>query len=70
MTSCRSPLRTTVVALAAATVVSSTFAVSLRPNKATDDSVCDLAHDTNLYLGVEDPGPLGSFEAGSSRRIL
>ena len=51
MTSCRSPPRTTVVALAAATVVSSTFAVSLRPNKATDDSVCDLAHDTNLYLG-------------------
>ena len=51
MTSCRSPLRTTVVALAAATVVSSPFAVSLRPNKATDDSVCDLAHDTNLYLG-------------------
>lgn len=69
MTSCRSPLRTTVVALAAATVVSSTFAVSLRPNKATDDSVCDLAHDTNLYLGSKTLVP-GSFEAGSSRRIL
>jgi hypothetical protein len=24
--------------------------VSLRPNKATDDSVCDLTHDTNAYL--------------------
>jgi hypothetical protein len=26
-------------------------AVALRPNKATDDSVCDLTHHTNLYLG-------------------
>lgn len=26
-------------------------AVTLRPNKATDDSVCDLTHDTNYYLG-------------------
>ena len=25
-------------------------AVSLRPNKATDDSVCDLTHDTNAFL--------------------
>ena len=25
-------------------------AVSLRPNKATDNTVCDLAHDTNAYL--------------------
>jgi hypothetical protein len=24
--------------------------VSLRPSKATDDSVCDLTHDTNAYL--------------------
>lgn len=27
-------------------------AVALRPNKATDDSVCDLTHHTNLYLGM------------------
>ena len=26
-------------------------AVALRPNKSTDDSVCDLTHHTNLYLG-------------------
>lgn len=26
-------------------------AVALRPNKATDDSVCDLAHDTIGFLG-------------------
>jgi hypothetical protein len=26
-------------------------AVSMRPNKATDDSVCDLAHNTTGYLG-------------------
>lgn len=26
-------------------------AVALRPNKATDDSVCDLAHDTVGFLG-------------------
>lgn len=26
-------------------------AVSLRPNKATDDTVCDLTHDTIGYLG-------------------
>ena len=26
-------------------------AITLRPNKATDDSVCDLTHHTNLYLG-------------------
>ena len=25
-------------------------AVSLRPNKTTDESVCDLTHDTNAYL--------------------
>lgn len=25
-------------------------AVSLRPNKATDESVCDLTHDTNAFL--------------------
>lgn len=28
----------------------SATAVSLRPNKATDDSVCDLTHDTNAFL--------------------
>lgn len=28
-------------------------AVSLRPNKATDDSVCDLTHDTNAFLSSE-----------------
>lgn len=27
------------------------LAVALRPNKTTDDSVCDLTHHTNLYLG-------------------
>lgn len=26
-------------------------AVSMRPNKATDDSVCDLGHNTTGYLG-------------------
>ena len=29
----------------------SALAVALRPNKTTDDSVCDLTHHTNLYLG-------------------
>jgi hypothetical protein len=26
-------------------------AVALRPNKSTDDTVCDLTHHTNAYLG-------------------
>ena len=26
-------------------------AVALRPNKATDDTVCDLSHNTNAFLG-------------------
>lgn len=39
------------VALATCFAVGSAEAVALRPNKATDDSVCDLAHDTNLFLG-------------------
>lgn len=38
-------------ALAALVLASeSATAVSLRPNKATDDSVCDLTHDTNAFL--------------------
>lgn len=34
-----------------AAVPAPALAVALRPNKATDDSVCDLGHDTNAYLG-------------------
>lgn len=35
-------------------------AVALRPNKATDDSVCDLTHHTNLYLGSKTLVPSAS----------
>lgn len=41
-------------AVTAAIVISASDpvgAVALRPNKATDDSVCDLTHHTNDYLG-------------------
>lgn len=31
-------------------VAESASAVSLRPGKATDESVCDLTHDTNAFL--------------------
>ena len=41
---------TSLLALLAAAQIAAQ-AVSLRPNKATDDSVCDLTHDTNAYLG-------------------
>lgn len=45
-------LRTaTVFVCLAVTMAHSAHAVALRPNKATDDSVCDLTHHTNLYLG-------------------
>lgn len=39
-------------AAAAAMLLASEMAgaVSLRPNKATDESVCDLTHDTNAFL--------------------
>lgn len=39
------------VTLCVVMTTGSAEAVALRPNKATDDSVCDLAHDTNLFLG-------------------
>jgi len=48
---CGSRLLSLAVALATCFAVGSAEAVALRPNKATDDSVCDLAHDTNLFLG-------------------
>lgn len=40
------------VALAASAMFAAgtASAVSLRPNKATDESVCDLTHDTNAFL--------------------
>lgn len=40
------------VAVAAWTTfeVGTAGAVSLRPNKATDETVCDLTHDTNAFL--------------------
>lgn len=43
----------TVIALAclAMTAAQATHAAALRQNKATDDSVCDLTHDTNYVLG-------------------
>jgi hypothetical protein len=34
-----------------ATLTGIVGAVALRPNKVTDDSVCDLSHNTNAYLG-------------------
>jgi hypothetical protein len=39
------------VAVYLATVATSSLAVSLRPGKATDASVCDLGHNTNGYFG-------------------
>lgn len=33
-----------------ATLSHTAEAVALRPNKATDDSVCDLSHNTNAFL--------------------
>ena len=51
MTACKPIVLRTAAALATVVMTTSSFAVSLRPNKATDESVCDLAHDTNLYLG-------------------
>jgi len=45
-------LRTaTVLACIALAWTQAALAVALRPNKSTDDSVCDLTHHTNLYLG-------------------
>lgn len=45
-------LRTaTILACLAMFVAQAAHAVALRPNKSTDDSVCDLTHDTNYYLG-------------------
>lgn len=38
-------------AFLAAAAITPVDAVSLRPNKATDDTVCDLTHDTIGYLG-------------------
>ena len=51
MTACKPIVFRTAAALATVVMTTSSFAVSLRPNKATDESVCDLAHDTNLFLG-------------------
>ena len=45
-------LRTaTVLGCIALASAQAAHAVALRPNKSTDDSVCDLTHHTNLYLG-------------------
>lgn len=41
----------TAFALLSLLVSTTSDAVALRPNKATDDSVCDLSHDTNAFLG-------------------
>ncbi len=41
----------TVLAFLAMSFAQAAQAVALRPNKATDDSVCDLTHDTNYVLG-------------------
>ena len=38
-------------------------AVALRPNKATDDSVCDLAHDTIGFLGGSLLIPAGASQS-------
>jgi hypothetical protein len=38
------------LSLLVAATTSPVGAVSLRPNKATDNTVCDLTHDTNAYL--------------------
>ena len=51
MTACKPIVLSTAAALTTVVMTTSSVAVSLRPNKATDDSVCDLAHDTNLFLG-------------------
>jgi hypothetical protein len=44
-------LRASLALLATTLPAQNALAVALRPNKATDDSVCDLTHHTNLYLG-------------------
>lgn len=51
MNACTSHLLSLAVAVCVVMTTGSAEAVALRPNKATDDSVCDLAHDTNLFLG-------------------
>ena len=47
----RRSLSASAAVLGAMLHVASVQAVALRPNKATDDSVCDLTHQTNGYLG-------------------
>jgi len=41
---------TLTLSMLAAAGTSPVGAVALRPNKATDNTVCDLTHDTNAYL--------------------
>lgn len=48
----RACLSILLVAATAIAMPQPAFAVALRPNKATDDSVCDLTHDTNEYFGA------------------
>lgn len=40
-----------ILAVALALLASGATAISLRPGKATDASVCDLSHNTNGFLG-------------------
>ena len=40
-----------VVFFGLATIGATAFSASLRPGRTTDTSVCDMAHETNAYLG-------------------
>lgn len=51
MTHTRFILFALATAISASLLAPPASAVALRPNKATDDSVCDLTHDTNYVLG-------------------
>jgi len=44
-------LQRTVIAVGLAVLGTAALAVSLRPGKATDASVCDMGHNTNGYFG-------------------
>ena len=50
---CASGFFTAVLAASMMFAAGTAAAVSLRPNKATDESVCDLTHDTNAFLTLK-----------------
>jgi hypothetical protein len=70
MTACKPIVLSTAAALTTVVMTTSSFAVSLRPNKATDDSVCDLTHTTRTSTWVEDLVPSVAHEEGQGRRVF